>query len=405
MKIVMVHNSYQEGGGEDVVFAQECANLERAGHTVVRYHRSNSEIANHGARGKLAAAKDTVWSSSTRRSFAALLARETPDLVHVHNTFAVISPSIYAACRERGIPVVQTLHNFRLICPAATFHRAGNVCEACAEKSLWEGIRHACYRESRPATATVALMLTTHRLLGTWKNSVDSYIALTSFARDKFIAAGISPEKLFVKPNFVDPDPGPRTGPGQYAFFAGRLSPEKGVSTLLEAWRHLGRPIPLCIVGDGPDRASLEAFARDRNLRDVRFLGRLSYNETVAAMKGARFIIVPSTWYETFGLVIAEAMACGVPVICSRLGAMQENVADGVNGLHFTPGDPEDLARKVSWAWSHTAEMSEMGRAARREYEARYTADKNYSLLMEIYERTLQQKLNRSASSVLAMSN
>jgi glycosyltransferase involved in cell wall biosynthesis len=300
---------------------------------------------------------------------------------------------------------VQTLHNFRLICPAATFHREGNVCEACAEKSLMESIRHACYRDSRAATATVALMLATHRLLGTWKDSVDSYIALTSFARDKFIASGISPEKLFVKPNFVDPDPGPRTGAGEYAFFAGRLSPEKGVSTLLKAWPHLKEPIPLRIAGDGPDRPRLEAFAGDQHLRDIQFLGRLSYSETVAAMKGARFVIVPSTWYETFGLVIVEAMACGVPVICSRLGAMQENVADGVTGLHFTPGDAEDLARKVSWACVHPLEMSEMGRAARRQYEFRYTAEKNYSLLMEIYEHTLQRKLNRSASSVLAMSN
>jgi len=405
MKIVMVHNSYREGGGEDVVFAQECANLARAGHTVVRYQRSNAEIASHNAFGKLALAKDTVWSSTTRRDFTALLARKTPDLVHVHNTFAVISPSIYAACQDREIPVVQTLHNFRLLCPAATFHRDGNVCEACAEKSLLEAIRHACYRDSRTATATVAVMLTTHRLLGTWNNAVDSYIALTSFARDKFIAAGIRPEKLFVKPNFVDPDPGPRAGAGEYAFFAGRLSAEKGVDTLLKAWKHLDQPFPLRIAGNGPDRGRLEAFATDRNLRDVQFLGRLSYSETVAAMKGARFVVVPSTWYETFALVIAEAMACGVPVICSRLGAMQENVADGVTGLHFTPGDPENLAEKVSWAWTHPSEMCEMGRAARREYEFRYTAEKNYSLLMEIYEHTLERKLNRSASSVLAMSN
>jgi glycosyltransferase involved in cell wall biosynthesis len=401
MKIVLVHNSYQQGGGEDVVFAQERANLERAGNKVIAYQRSNSEIENLAPFRRLEAAKNTVWSTRTRREFASLLDREAPDLVHVHNTFVMISPSIYSACRERGIPVVQTLHNFRLMCPAATFYRDGKVCEACTDDGLWSAVRHGCYRGSRSATATVALMLATHRLLGTWRDLIDAYIALTAFSRDKFIAAGLGANKIFVKPNFVDQDPGPRTAVGDYAVFTGRLSPEKGVMTLLRAWERLPVRCPLQIVGDGPERAQLEAFVRERNIRGVTFRGRLTRRETVATVKGARFAIVPSVYYEGFPMVIAEAMACGTPILCSRLGAMEEIVADGITGLHFNAGDADDLANKAAWAWNHRSEMNNMGGAARREYETRYTADRNYSLLMKIYERTL----NRTVDSVHAVLN
>jgi glycosyltransferase involved in cell wall biosynthesis len=401
MKIVLVHNQYQQSGGEDVVFAQERRNLERAGHDVVTYHRSNWEIDNPAPLARLALAKDTVWSTRTRRDFTRLLVREAPDLVHVHNTFVMISPSIYGACQERGIPVVQTLHNFRLMCPAATFYRDGNICEACADRGLWSSVLHGCYRSSRTASATVALMLATHRLLGTWRDSISSYIALTAFSRSKFIAAGFQPDKIFVKPNFIDPDPGPRTMSGDYAVFTGRLSPEKGVITLLRAWERLSVRLPLQIVGDGPDRSSLEAFARDRSISGIAFRGRLTREETLAAVKGARFVIVPSVCYEGFPMVIAEAMACGVPIVCSRLGAMEEIVADGVTGLHFAAGDADDLMRKVEWACHHPSAMREMGRSARHEYENRYTADRNYSLLMDIYERTL----NRTIDSIRSIAN
>ena len=401
MKIVLVHNSYQQGGGEDVVFEQERAILERAGHDVIAYHRSNAEIDDLGVLGRIALAKNSVWSTRTRREFGALLARECPDIVHVHNTFVMISPSIYSACQELGIPVVQTLHNFRLMCPAATFYRDGKICEDCMDHSLWTGIRHGCYRDSRAATATLALILASHRRLGTWRNSVDRYIAMTEFARDKFISAGFDSAKIAVKPNFVDSDPGPRTDIGEYALYTGRLSPEKGIGTMLDAWERLPVQCPLQIVGDGPERAALESQVRERNIPGVTFRGRLSRGETISAVRGARFVLAPSLWYEGFPMVIAEALACGTPVICSRLGAMQEIIADRVTGLHFTPGDGEDLAQKVAWAWGHPVEVSEMGRAARREYEKKYTADRNYELLMGIYH----QALGWTADSVAALAS
>lgn len=389
MKIVLVHNAYQQAGGEDVVFESEKRLLEQSGHQVIPYLRSNMELQNASALARIAIVPRMVWSSETRRDFAALLDAERPDVVHVHNTFMVISPSIYSACSERKIPVVQTLHNFRLLCPSANFYRDGHVCEECVDHGLLRGVRHACYRDSRAATASVALMIAVHRKLNTWCESVTRFIALTEFQKQKFVAAGFPSDKFMVKPNFVDPDPCERASAGECAVYVGRLAEDKGLRVLLNAWKQLRTPYPLQIVGDGPERAGLETQARELQLSGVAFRGRLSRSETMAAIKNARFIVVPSTWYETFGMIIAESFACGSPVLCSRLGAMAEIVTDQCTGLHFNPGDAPDLARKVEWAWEHSADLARMGRAARAKYETDYTAKKNYSLLMQIYEQAV----------------
>jgi glycosyltransferase involved in cell wall biosynthesis len=389
MKILLVHNSYQQLGGEDVVFNQERQLLERAGHEVLTYCRSNGEIADYSTLELLGLVGRMTWARDSRRDIASLLHKQKPDLVHVHNTFLMISPSIYSACSEAEIPVVQTLHNYRLLCPAANFFRHGRVCEECLEHSLWRSVLHGCYRKSRAETSAVSLMLAVHRWRHTWTRNVDRFIALTGFSRQKFIEGGIPTEKLTVKPNFVLTDPGCGPCSGEYALFIGRFSPEKRLVTLLTAWQRLRVRIPLCIVGDGPERGSLEAHAKQIGLSDVRFLGQLSRDGVVAALKGALWLLFTSEWYETFGMVIIEAFACGVPVICSRLGAMQEIVADGCTGLHFTPSDPEDLAQKIEWAWAHPEEMAAMGRAARVEYEAKYTAGRNYEILMEIYSEVI----------------
>jgi glycosyltransferase involved in cell wall biosynthesis len=389
MKIVLVHNTYQQPGGEDVVVESEKRLLESEGHQVIPYFRSNMELQNPSALARIAIVPRMVWSSETRRDFAALLDAERPDVVHVHNTFMVISPSIYSACSERKIPVVQTLHNFRLLCPSANFYRDRHVCEECVDHGLLRGVQHGCYRNSRAATAGVAMMIAVHRKLNTWRESVTRFIALTEFQKQKFVAAGFPSDKFMIKPNFVDPDPCERASAGEYAVYVGRLAEDKGLHVLLNAWKQLRTPYPLQIVGDGPERAGLEAQARDLQLSGVAFRGRLSRSETMAAIKNARFIVVPSTWYETFGMIIAESFACGSPVLCSRLGAMAEIVTDQCTGLHFNPGDAPDLARKVEWAWEHPADLARMGRAARAKYETDYTAERNYSLLMQIYEQAV----------------
>jgi glycosyltransferase involved in cell wall biosynthesis len=389
LKVLLAHNYYQQRGGEEVVFEQERRLLEQAGNEVITYCRSNDEIEKLTTLERLTLVSRTIWAADTEHEFAQLLVRKKPDVVHVHNTFFMVSPSIYGACQAQGVPVVQTLHNFRLVCPSATFFRDGKPCEECVDHGLWRGVYHGCYRDSRPATASVALVLAFHRLWKTWDRLVTRYIALTEFGRKKFIAGGLPSEKIAVKPNFVNPDPGERERAGEYALFMGRLSREKGVSTLLEAWRQLPRHYALHIVGDGPDRESLESQARQLGVSNAQFRGRLSHKDTILAVKCARFLIVPSSWYETFGMCIAEAFACGTPVICSRLGAMQELVFDGRTGLHFSPGDQKDLAAKVDWAWSHPSETNAMGRQARAEYEAKYTPERNYPMLMDIYRRAL----------------
>jgi glycosyltransferase involved in cell wall biosynthesis len=389
MKILLVHNSYQQPGGEDIVFEQERQMLERAGHQVSVYVRHNDEIKGYGLWRKAGLALQTVWASDGYGDVRALLKRAKADVAHFHNTFPLVSPAAYYACREAGVPVVQTLHNYRLSCPAANFFRDGKVCEECVEHSLWRGVRHGCYRNSRAVTATVALMLTVHRSLGTWTNLVDCYIALSAFSRRKLIDGGLPAENIFVKSNFVSPDPGARVGDGEYAVFVGRLFPEKRVDTVLRAWELLRNRIPLFIVGSGPQRTGLENDAAKHCLSSVRFLGQLDRKQTLAAIKGARFLISSSEWFENFPVTIAEAFACRTPIICSRLGAMEEIVADGRTGLHFTPGNAQDLAQKVEWAWDHPEQMTEMGRQARKEYEDKYTAEKNYPVLMEIYQHAV----------------
>lgn len=389
MKIVLVHNFYRQAGGEDVVFQNEARLLERAGHKVICYIRSNAELKDDSLLDRVGIVPRMIWSQQSRKNFAAILDAERPDLVHVHNTFIVISPSIYSACAERGIPVVQTLHNFRLLCPAGSFSRNHTPCEECVDHGLLRSVLHGCYRNSHAATAGVALMLAVHRAIGTWHSSVTRYIALTDFARKKFVATGFPSERFVVKPNFVDPDPGERLGAGEYALFIGRLSEEKGVRVLLNAWKELPTRYPLHIVGDGAERAALEAAVREWQLPGVTFRGRLSRDAVVETVKGARFLIVPSTWYEGFPMCIAESFACGTPVLCARLGGMTEIVEDQVTGLHFNPGDPQDLASRVQWAWNHPLELSQMGRAARVKFETDYTGEKNYSLLMEIYEQAI----------------
>jgi len=390
MKVLLIHNEYQQPGGEDAVFRLEHQLLSSFGHRVVTYRRSNQEIGRYSVFRRLLLVKQITWAEDAQQDIARTLREEKPDVVHVHNTFTQISPSIYSECRKAEVPVVQTLHNFRLLCPAATFYRGGHICDECVTRGLHRSVMHGCYRNSRWATAAVAAMLATHRRLPTWSHNVDRYIALTEFSRQKFIRGGLPAERITVKPNFVAPDPGLGTQSGGYALFVGRLSPEKGLRTLLRAWRRLGNTIPLRIVGEGPLRADLMDEAARHSLSSVRFLGRLDRGKTQEAVKGALFLIVPSECYENFPMTIAEAFASGTPVICSRLGAMQEIVTHQHTGLHFEPNGSDQLADCASWAWAHPARMRAMGLAARREYELKYTAEKNHSLLMDIYDRAIR---------------
>jgi glycosyltransferase involved in cell wall biosynthesis len=402
VKILIVHNAYQQEGGEDCVAKAEARVLEARGDTVLWYERHNDELRSRRAMGALSAAIETVWASKAFHDLKVLIADKRPDVAHFHNTFPLVSPAAYYACAEAEVPVVQTLHNYRLLCPAATFMRGGQVCELCLRRAIpWPGIVHGCYRGSRGATAVTAAMLATHRVLGTWRRKVDVYIALTEFARRKFVEGGLPAERIAVKPNFVSGNFTGKVEPGDYALFVGRLSHEKGPRLLPLAWASLREHVPLRIVGDGPLVEKLSSDVQSFTGSQIELTGRLSSSDVRSFMLGARFLVFPSVWFETFGLVIVEAFAAGTPVIVSRLGSMAEIVQDGVTGLHFEPGNAADLAAKVEWAWNHPEEMARMGRAGRAEYEAKYTPAKNYEMLMEIYRKAMERKLVRAESQAV----
>ena len=389
MVILFVHNYYQRAAGEDSGVRQERDLLAAAGHRIVEYSRHSGEIALNGISSRIKLGAGAIWSKRTYSELRSLLARERPEVAFIHNTVPLISPSAYFACAEAGVPVIQTLHNFRFLCPAATFVRHGQVCEECVTSTLFRSVWHRCYQDSASASATLAVMLASQRALGTWQEKVACYIARTEFARKKFIEGGLPAERIVVKPCFVHPDPGLRVGSGDAVLYLGRLVPEKGVRTLIAAWEHLGGSVPLRIAGEGPLRGELEAEIARRGLAGVKLLGRVPDADLLTEMKRARFVVFPSEWYEGLPLSIAEAFACGVPVVASRIGSMIELVEDGRTGLQFTPGDAADLAAKVEWAWTHPREMEEMGRAARREYETKYTPEINYNRLMAIYQRAI----------------
>jgi glycosyltransferase involved in cell wall biosynthesis len=394
MRILHFHNYYQQAGGEDTAFESEVALLRQNGHQVVQYVEDNRRI---DSMSSASAALQTIWSWDSHKKIAALLAREKPDVAHFHNTFPLISPSAYYACRDAGIPVVQSLDNPRLICPAATFYRNGKLCQDCLGKTPpLPGIIHSCYHHSRVHTAVVASMLTFHRWLGTWQKLVDVYLVATQFYRQKFIEGGLPAEKIAVKPHFIYPDPGMRLSSqkGEYALFIARLDPEKGVRTMLDAWKQLPG-VPLKIRGGGQLEEEIRQFIRERGLQGVEIVGRLSRSELTDLIKNSKCLVWPSEgYYETFGYVAVESFSCGVPVVASDIGVMQEVVTDGITGLHFKAGDPVHLAEKIRWVWDHPQELEVMNQNARREYEIKFTAERNYAMLLEIYQRVVKTRHN-----------
>jgi glycosyltransferase involved in cell wall biosynthesis len=379
MKVVVLHNHYQLPGGEDEVFRAEADLLTEQGHAVVRFTVNNDSIAQMS---KPALAAAAVWNQTTYRQLCELFRRERPDIAHFHNTHPLLSPAGYYAARAAGAGVVQSLHNFRLVCPNGLLFRDGHACEECLGRFVhWPGVQHACYRESRQATAVTAAMVSLHRVAGTWSGKVDVYIALSEFSRRKFVAGGLPENKVVVKPNFLVRDPGAATGPRQgYGLFVGRVSPEKGLSVLQRAWSALPEGARLRIVG-GPVPTDLVPAS------NVEWLGFQPKERVYGEMRHAGFLVMPSPCYENCPMTIIEAFASGLPVVASDAGSAVEMVADRQTGLHFRSGDAEDLAQKLAWALAHPTEMAAMGRRARLRYEEAYTPAGNYTRLMEIYRR------------------
>jgi len=389
MNIIFVHNAYQHRGGEDSVVEAEISMLRQRGHEVIEYRRHNDEIADAS---RISVALNTCWSRRTVADMAALFADVRPDVVHCHNTFPLISPSLYWAAARASVPVVQTLHNFRLLCPQAMFLREGRVCEDCLGKQPWRGALRGCYRGSRIQSVVLVVMIATHRLLGTWQKKVTRFIALNEFCRNKFIEGGLPASKVVVKSNFVDWDAAhPEGGEGARGgfLFVGRLSTEKGITVLMHAASLVGEGVELRVAGSGPEAHQLD------EVLGVKLLGALSGDAVRGEMVRALALVMPSIWYENFPRTLVEAFACGLPVIASRLGAMAELVVDGETGLLFEPGNANDLAEKLRWAQTNPDKMAEMGRNAKQKYEDDFTAERNYTQLIAIYEEAISELKNR----------
>lgn len=400
MKVLLCHNYYQQTGGEDLSFRAEADLLAAHGHEVVQYTRHNDDIEGSS---RWATARQTFWNRRTYRQVRALIRRERPQIMHCTNTFPLISPAVFYAARAEKVPVVAALRNYRLLCPAWTLLRQGRVCEDCLGRAVaWPAVVHGCYRGSRTGSAVVAGMLAGHRVMKTWSRTVDMYFTLTQFARSKFLEAGFPPERIAVKPNFIDPDPGPGRGGGAgadgYAVFVGRLSEEKGIHTLLHAWDSPSIGLPLKIIGDGPLAQQVRARAAATEGR-IDWLGTRSPQQVLAIIGDATCLVMTSIWYETFGRTVIEAFAKGTPVIASRLGAMAELVDDGRTGLLFEPADAEDLRAKVQLLLAEREKIPCMRRAARHEYEQKYTARINYQILLDIYA---QARLRADTANSLA---
>lgn len=375
MKILIAHNRYQQRGGEDAAVEAEVALLRRHGHEVNEYQRHNDEIEGIGG---ASVAADALWSRRTTHELAALLADTRPEVLHVHNTFPLISPSLYWAAARAQVPVVQTVHNFRLACPQAMFLRQGRLCEDCLGHVPWRAVLHGCYRGSRAQSLVVASTVQVHRMLGTWQHKVARWIALSQFSRDKLIVAGLPADRIVVGGQFVGPPADAAGTPRERLLFVGRLAPEKGLAVLAEALA-LCPGVEVDVIGSGPEAARWAATP------GLRLLGALAPLDVMKAMQAARALVLPSIVYENFPRTLVEAYACATPVIASRIGALGELVMPGRTGLSFAAGDAHALAACLRQAMAQPQSMAQLGAAARSQYDERYAPEPHHRALMGIY--------------------
>lgn len=387
MKILIIHNSYIYHGGEDTVVEAEKRMLETYGHTVIMYSRNNQEIESlsFGAKIKFFL-KDVFWSKPVYNDLRALIRREKPDIAHIHNVLFIISASAYDACYDEQIPIVQTLHNFRLLCPIGMFFCKRRICERCLSSGKINAVFHKCWKNSYLKSFLLIQVVGKLVQKVILQKRVNAFICLTKFAKEKFIQRGLPQEKIFIKPNFLDKDPGLAANKQSYAIYVGMLRDYKGIKTLICAWRKIKNAPFLKVVGCGPLERELKNLSKGLN---VEFVGQKPFEETLILIKNASFLILPSECYETFPRVIIEAYACGIPIIASRLGALKEIVEEGKTGVFFSAGQINDLAWQLDKLIQTSQVIKEMGCHARRIFEREYTPDKNIISLEKIYQEVL----------------
>jgi len=398
MRILIAHNRYQQHGGEDNVVVAECKLLLAHGHEVTRFDVDNDHI--QGRVSQIATAAGSVYSLSAKRRVREAIDAAKPDIVHVHNFFPTLSPSIFYACADAGVPVVHTLHNYRIVCCAPYLFREGHLCEECIEeRSPLPGILHGCYRSSHIGSAVAGLGMAFHHEIGTWSTKVAAFIALNEFAASKIGDYRVPREKIIVKPNF-SVDLGLGKGDGGYALFVGRLSPEKGIQTILDADAAGSLTMDVVLLGDGPMREQV-AQAQARPGSRLISKGFIQHDQIIEYMRRASVLIMPSIWYESGPLVVIEALSLGLPVIAAALGNVAQVISTTTAGLLYEPGNSAGLAAALAQFASNPEEIIEMRRRARLAYESTHTPQKNYERLIEIYEGVLRGDLFPSATAAV----
>lgn len=388
MKVLIIHNRYKFEGGEETVVSAEADLLKKNDHEVLIFELSNEGLAKCNFIKKILLPFRIIWSISSYKEVRSIIKREKPDIVHVHNTFFLMSPSVYYACRDENIPVVQTLHNYRFLCPLGTLYRDGRVCRECLDKGLMMSIKYKCGRKSKLWTLAMLWILRFHHKNNTFKRFIDTYIALSNFSRQQFIQAGFEGQKIKVKPNFINFDPGFSSERKNFALYVGRFSPEKGIDILLEAWRK-NDYLPLKIIGTGIQFEEFKDYTQKHSL-NVEFLGQRPNSDVINYIKKSLIVVLPSRCNENFPRTLVECFACGAPVVASKRGALAEIIEDGKSGLLFEPEKPDDLVEKIDFVCKNREIIETMSKNARKEYEEKYTAEKNYEILMNIYRETIE---------------
>ena len=387
MRILIIHNYYKIPGGEDTVVDNESRLLSQKGHKVYFYKRTNQEMDYYGKLRKWMLPMDTIFSLKSYQEVLDIIDKKKIDIIHVHNTVCVISPSVYYAALQRHVPVVQTIHNFRLICPGASLCRNGKICEECVGKSLFHAVKYGCYRNSRIHTFAVAAMESIHKAMGTYHRL--NYICLTEFNRNQLLKINgkkeyIDPNRVFVKPNFAanQRELIPFDKRKEQIVYAGRLDPTKGIRLLFHAWKEIDQ-YELIVCGTGPEEAWCREFIKHNHISNIQMLGFVPNERVMDIIAESKALILPTQWYEGFPMVLVESFACGTPVLGSDIGNVKDLIIEGENGLHFQHRSTNDIVRAVKELGDLCSSTQEVSRKL-------YSAEVNYGMMMQIYGKVLK---------------
>lgn len=393
MRVLAAHNYYQQRGGEDQCFEDMVQALRENGHEVLTHTVHNDVI---GQRSRTSVALQSIWNRQAAREMERLLRSFQPDVVHLMNTFPLLSPAVACAAKRLGFPVVFEIQNYRLACAAGVLLRKGAICEKCLGRSFpWSALQHRCYRDSLSGTLPLAIGIAVHRWLGFWTRYCDLFVCPSQTTRDKLVAAGLPEPRIRIKPNALHYDPGVGQGTGNYVAFVGRLSPEKGLETLIEAWNCDSSLPELKVIGNGPMADWLQS--RIKHDTRIQWLGGMKLEQLLELVGEARFLVMPSIWYEPFGRTTIESLAKGTPVIGTRIGGTAEIVSDGVDGYLTKPGDAVELASTIRQGFRlSSAQIQCMRQAAREKFLQKFTTQANYQALSEIYNEVRELALNSS---------